>query len=110
MTQPSRALSKRYLVRVIALLPLCVVKDKMRFMNFIRRRWRRILVFSLPFFVGLFLSTLAQLFMPTIFPILFSVVFGISAFVFGMTISNLAVVFFSFAFLVTAFIILFYTW
>jgi two-component system OmpR family sensor kinase len=79
-------------------------------MNFIRRRWRRILVFSLPFFVGLFLSILAQLFMPTIFPILSSVDFGTAAFVFGMTIRNPAVVFFSFGFLVTAFIILIYYW
>jgi signal transduction histidine kinase len=79
-------------------------------MNFIRRRWRRILVFSLPVFVGLFLSMLAQLFMPTIFPVLSSVDFGTAAFVFGMTIRNPAVVFFSFGFLITAFIILIYYW
>ncbi len=53
---------------------------------------------------------LAQLFMPTIFPILSSVDFGTAAFVFGMTIRNPAVVFFSFGFLITAFVILIYYW
>jgi two-component system OmpR family sensor kinase len=79
-------------------------------MNFIRRRWRRILVLSLPFFVGFFLSMLARLLMPTIFPILSSVDFGTAAFVFGMTIRNPAVVAFSFGFIVTAICIAIYYW
>ena len=76
--------------------------------NFIRRRWRRILYISLPFVVGLILSVLAQLFLPTIFPILSSIDFGTAAFVFGMTIRNPAVVAFFFVFFVTAIILLVY--
>lgn len=79
-------------------------------MNFIRRRWRRTLVLSLPLVVGLLLSTLARLFMPTIFPVLSSIDFGTAAFVFGMTIRNPGVVAFSFGFIVTAIIIAIYYW
>src|ERR1051325_2800226 len=79
-------------------------------MNFIRSRWRRILFLSLPLVVGLLLSILAQLLLPTIFPILSSVDFGTAAFVFGMTIRNSAVVAFSFGFIVTSIVILIYYW
>jgi len=79
-------------------------------MNFIRRRWRRILYISLPFVVGLILSALAQLFLPTMFPILSSIDFGTAAFVFGMAIRNPVVVAFFFGFIVTAIILLIYYW
>jgi len=79
-------------------------------MNFIRRRWRRILYISLPFVVGLIFSALAQLFLPTIFPILSSIDFGTAAFVFGMAIRNPVVVAFFFGFIVTAIILLIYYW
>jgi two-component system, OmpR family, sensor kinase len=79
-------------------------------MNFIRRRWRRIVLLSLPFVVGLLFSFLAQLFLPTIFPILSSIDFGTAAFVFGMTIRNPTVVAFGFGFVVTAIILLIYFW
>ena len=79
-------------------------------MRFIRRRWRRILYITLPFVVGLILSALAQLFLPTIFPILSSVDFGTAAFVFGMTIRNPTVVAFFFGFILTAIILLIYYW
>jgi len=79
-------------------------------MNFIRRRWRRILYFTLPFVVGLALAVLAQMLLPTVFPILSSIDFGSAAFVFGMTIRNPAVVAFGFGFLVTAIILLIYYW
>jgi two-component system OmpR family sensor kinase len=79
-------------------------------MNFIRRRWRRILYISLPFVVGLFLAILAQFFLPTIFPILSSVDFGTAAFVFGMTIRNPVAVAFAFGFMITAVILLIYYW
>ena len=79
-------------------------------MNFIRRRWRRILYISLPFVVGLIFSALAQLFLPTMFPILSSIDFGTAAFVFGMAIRNPVVVAFFFGFIVTAIILLIYYW
>lgn len=79
-------------------------------MRFIRRRWRRILYITLPFIVGLILSGLAQLFLPTIFPILSSVDFGPAAFVFGMTIRNPTVVAFFLGFILTAIILLIYYW
>lgn len=79
-------------------------------MNFIRRRWRRILYIALPFAVGLFLSVLARLLLPTIFPILSSVDFGSAAFVFGMTIRNPAVVAFGFGFILTIIILVIYYW
>ena len=79
-------------------------------LKFIRRRWRRILYITLPFVVGLILSLLAQLFLPTIFPILSSVDFGTAAFVFGMTIRNPVVVAFFFGFLVTVIVLLIIYW
>src|SRR5215203_5005779 len=79
-------------------------------MKFIRNRWRRILYLALPIMVGLFLSILARLFLPTIFPILSSIDFGTAAFVFGMTIRNSAVVAFFFGFIVTAVILFVYYW
>jgi len=79
-------------------------------MNFIRRRWRRILYIALPFVVGLILSVLAQLFLPTIFPILSSIEFGTAAFVFGMVIRDPVVVAFFFGFIVTAIVLLIYYW
>ena len=65
---------------------------------------------SLPVGVGLILSILAQIFLPTIFPILSSVDFGTAAFVFGVTIRNSGVVAFTFGFIVTAFFIAIYYW
>ena len=79
-------------------------------MNFIRRRWRRIVFLSMPFVVGFILSILAKLFLPTIFPILSSVDFGPAAFVFGMTIRNPVTVAFAFGFLVSTVIIFIYYW
>ncbi len=79
-------------------------------LNFIRGQWRRILYIALPFVVGLILSILARLFLPTIFPILSSIDFGTAAFVFGMAIRNPTVVAFYFGFIVTAIILLIYYW
>jgi len=79
-------------------------------MNFIRRRWRRILYFTLPFVVGLILSFLARMLLPTVFPILSSIDFGSAAFVFGMTIRNPAIVAFAFGFIITAIILLIIYW
>jgi len=79
-------------------------------MKFIRSRWRRILFLSLPFVVGLILSVLAQVFLPTIFPILSSIDFGTAAFVFGVTIRNSGVVAFFFGFILTALILFIYYW
>jgi len=76
----------------------------------IRSRWRRILLLTLPFIVGFFLSLLAQLFLPTIFPILSSIDFGTAAFVFGMTIRNPVVVAFFFGFIITGIVELIYIW
>ncbi len=71
-------------------------------MNFLRRRWRRILYISLPFVVGSLFATLAYLLLPSIFPVLSSVDLGPAAFVFGVTVRNPAIVAFFFGFLVTA--------
>ena len=60
--------------------------------------------------MGLFLSILARLFLPTVFPILSSIDFGTAAFVFGMTIRNSGVVAFFFGFIITAIILLIYYW
>ena len=79
-------------------------------MNFIRRRWRRILYFSLPFIMGLALAVVAYFFLPGMFPILSSIDFGVAAFVFGMTIRNPVVVAFGFGFILMAFILLIYYW
>ena len=79
-------------------------------MKFLRRRWRRILLLSLPFLVGLLLAILAGLFMPTVFPVLSSIDFGTAAFVLGMTIRSPTVVAFVFGFLVTGFILAIYYW
>ena len=79
-------------------------------MKFLRKRWRRILFFSLPIFVGLLLAILAGLLMPTVFPVLSSVDFGTAAFVFGMTIRNPMVVAFVFGFLATASVLAIYYW
>jgi len=53
---------------------------------------------------------IAQLFLPTIFPILSSVDFGTAAFVFGMTIRNPTVVAFSFGFIATVVVLAVYSW
>ena len=79
-------------------------------MNFVRRRWRRILYISLPFVVGLIFAMFAQFFLPAMFPILSSVDFGPAAFVFGMTIRNPVVVAFVFGFIASAIILLIYYW
>jgi len=79
-------------------------------MKFIQKRWRRILLLSLPIVVGLILSGLAQLLLPEMFPILSSIDFGSAAFIFGMTIRNPAVVAFGFGFIATASILLIYYW
>ena len=79
-------------------------------MRFIKRRWRRILYLSLPFLVGVTLSILAKVFLPTIFPVLSSIDFGTAAFVFGVTIRNSGVVAFTFGFIVTAMILAIYYW
>ena len=79
-------------------------------MKFIRRRWRRIVFLAMPVVVGLLLALIAQLSLPTIFPILSSIDFGPAAFVFGMTIRNPAVVAFSFGFIVSAIVIIIYYW
>src|SRR6185436_7088773 len=79
-------------------------------MRFLKRRWRRILYLSLPFLVGFILAILAQIFLPTIFPVLSSIDFGTVAFVFGVTIRNSGVVAFSFGFSVTAIILAVYYW
>jgi two-component system OmpR family sensor kinase len=71
-------------------------------MNFLRRRWRRILYLSLPFGVGLLFAVIAYFLLPSVFPVLSSVDLGPAAFVFGMTVRNPAVVAFFFGFLVTA--------
>jgi len=71
-------------------------------MKLIRRRWRRILFFVLPFFVGLLLAIIAGLSLPATLPILSSIDFGPAAFVFGMTIRNAAITAFVFGFLITA--------
>jgi len=65
---------------------------------------------SMPVVVGLILALLAQLLLPTIFPILSSVDFGPAAFVFGMTIRNPVVVAFSFGFIVSILVIMIYYW
>ena len=79
-------------------------------MKFLRRRWRRILLISLPFLVGLLLAILAGLFMPTVFPVLSSIDFGTAAFVLGMTIRSPTVVAFVFGFLATGMILAIYYW
>jgi len=85
-------------------------KVRIKPMNFLKRRWRRILFFSLPILVGLLLSILAGIILPTVFPVLSSIDFGTAAFVFGMTIRNPRFVAFVFGFLVTAAIIVIYYW
>ena len=79
-------------------------------MKFMRKRWRRILFFSLPILVGLVLAILARVLMPTVFPVLSSVDFGTAAFVFGMTIRNPGVVAFVFGFLATTAVLAIYYW
>jgi len=74
-------------------------------MNFLKRRWRRILYIFLPFGVGLLLAILAQFLLPSVLPVLFSLDSGPAAFVFGVTIRNPAVVAFGFGFVVTALVL-----
>jgi two-component system OmpR family sensor kinase len=79
--------------------------DKIRLMNFLKRRWRRILYISMPFGVGLLLALVAQLLLPAVLPILSSVDFGPVAFVFGLTIRNPAIFAFGVGFVVTAMVL-----
>lgn len=79
-------------------------------MKFIRRRWRRILYFSLPFVVGLILSIIARFLLPATLPVISSVDFGAAALVFGMTLRNPTLTVFIFGFLVTAVVLGIYYW
>lgn len=79
-------------------------------MKFLRRRWRRILYFSLPVVVGLILAVIANYLIPDVLPILSSIDFGTAAFVVGVTIRDSAVVAFFFGLLVTAAILGVYYW
>src|SRR5574341_436436 len=79
-------------------------------MKFMRKRWRRILFFSLPILVGLVLAILARLLMPTVLPVLSSGHFGTAAFFFGMTIRSPGLVAFVFGFLATSAVLAIYYW
>ncbi len=89
---------------------MSISKVKIKPMNFLKRRWRRILYISLPFGVGLILSILARLLLPTVFPVLSSVDFGPAAFVFGVTIRNPPLTAFVFGVLSTALILSLIYW
>jgi len=75
-----------------------------------KNRWQAFFLLSLPFAAGSILSILARFFLPTVFPLLASVDFGIAGFVFGITIRNAVVVAFIFGFLFTLPFLLFYYW
>jgi len=79
-------------------------------MNFIRRRWRRILSIALPFGVGLLLAIILELLLPDVLPVLSSVDFGPVAFVFGLTIRSAAITGFLFGFVITAFVVAVIQW
>jgi two-component system OmpR family sensor kinase len=73
-------------------------------------KWSTLFLLSLPFVAGLFLSILAEIFLPRVFPFLASVDLGIAGFVFGMTIRNSGVVAFMFGFLITLPFLFIYYW
>lgn len=78
-----------------------------RFKKWRSKKW---LVILLPVLVGLTLSILAQLFLPTVSPVISTIDLGIAGFVFGVTIRSTGVFAFIFGFVVTAIILLIRRW
>lgn len=73
-------------------------------------RWKKILIFSIPFLVGAFFALVARLFMPMVFPFLASVDFGFTGVVFGMSIRNSPLVAFLLGFFLAWVVILIRYW
>lgn len=78
-----------------------------RFKKWRSKKW---LVILLPVLVGLTLSILAQLFLPTVSPVISTIDLGIAGFVFGVTIRSTGVFAFLLGFVVTAIILLIRRW
>src|SRR5215216_4250989 len=75
-----------------------------------KKRWIKLLVWSLPIWTGLILAVLANLFLKADLPILFQTDFGIAAFVFGGVVRNWGVFAFLLGFLITLFLLFLYYW
>jgi len=75
-----------------------------------KKRWIKLLVWSLPIWTGLISAVLANLFLKADLPILFQTDFGIAAFVFGGVVRNWGVFAFLLGFLITLFLLFLYYW
>src|SRR5215216_3285568 len=75
-----------------------------------KKRWIKLLVWSLPIWTGLILAVLANLFLKADLPILFQTDFGIAAFVFGGVVRNWGMFAFLLGFLITLFLLFLYYW
>lgn len=74
------------------------------------KKWRRHIWLTLPVGVGLALLILAQIFFPTVSPVISTIDLGIAGFVFGVTLRNAGVVAFIVGFVVTAVVLLIRRW
>ena len=75
-----------------------------------RKRWKNLLLFSLPLWVGLIAGIAAQSLLPPEVPILFQADLGIAAFVFGGVVRQWSFSAFLLAFFITSFLVLLYSW
>jgi len=75
-----------------------------------KKRWIKLLVFSLPIWTGLISALLANLILKAELPILFQTDLGIAAFVFGGVVRNWGVFAFLLGFLVMLFLLFLYYW
>ncbi len=72
--------------------------------------WKKLVPFLLPVLVGLLLFIAAQIFMPTVSPVISTADLGIAGFVLGISIRNVGIVAFLFGFVITAIVILARRW
>ena len=72
--------------------------------------WKNLVPFLLPVLVGLLLFIAAQIFMPTVSPVISTADLGIAGFVLGVSIRNVGVVAFLFGFVITAIVLLARRW
>ncbi|MBV6450127.1 MAG: Adaptive-response sensory-kinase SasA [Anaerolineales bacterium] len=73
-------------------------------------KWRKYLWLLLPVVVGLALFIVAQLFLPSLSPVISTIDLGVAGFVLGVTIRNAGIVAFVFGFVITALVMLVRHW
>ncbi|MCC7188895.1 MAG: HAMP domain-containing histidine kinase [Anaerolineales bacterium] len=77
---------------------------------FKKLKWKKLKPFLLPVLVGLLSLVAAQIFLPTVSPVISTVDLGIAGFVLGVTIRNAGIVAFLFGFIFTAIVLLVRHW